>query len=78
MNDLLTVKELGALLGLGREATKAGIRNGELPGMKIGGLYRIRREWVEAYLLNPHTWNAPTPTPIFRTPGPISLKRKAS
>jgi excisionase family DNA binding protein len=78
MNDLLTVTELGALLGLGRDATRAGIREGSLPGKKIGGRYVIRREWVEAFLLSPNSWNATPPTPIFRTPGPISLRHKTA
>lgn len=77
MSDLMTIAELGPLLGLGRDATKAGIRRGELPGKKVGERYVIRREWVEAYIAGrPGFWDQQTAPVPFRTPGPRALDRK--
>ena len=61
--DLLTVDELGHLAGLGRDATRAAICRGDLPGQKIGARYVIRRAWVDAWLAAGPRWREALPSP---------------
>ena len=73
-----TIEDVQRICGLGRTATRKQVLEGTLPALKLGGKYVSRWEWINAWIADPHSWNATKPTPIFRTPGPISLKKKAS
>jgi hypothetical protein len=72
-----TIEDVQRACGLGRTATRNAVLRGELPARKIGGKYVSRWEWIHAWERG--EWPPmPQPTPIFRTPGPTALKRKAS
>ena len=73
-----TIDDVQRVCGLGRTATRSAVLRGELPAKKIGGKYISRWEWINAWLVNPDSWNATPITPIFRTPGPISLKKRSA
>lgn len=60
--------DLMAATGLGRDAVKAAIRNGELPGQKIGDRYVIPDAWFRAW--ERREW-IPTPKPEPSEPTPI-------
>ena len=50
MNGLLSIKEAAELAKVHRETISRLIRRGEIKTVKIGSLYRIRREDFEEYL----------------------------
>ena len=48
--QLLSVQEVGGLLGMGRSWVYEQIRSGQLPGVKLGGSVKVRREDLERYI----------------------------
>ena len=60
-----TVKDLMTVSGLGRDATKAAIRNGQLPGYVVGSRYVVPDEAFEDFC---HGRWTPTPQPVTPIP----------
>ena len=50
--DIVTVKDLQAMLGISRHLAYALIGDGDIPGMKIGNAYRIPKINVIRYALS--------------------------
>jgi excisionase family DNA binding protein len=50
MNDILDADEVAKLLRLNEQTVKRLANRGELPGFKIGGRWRFRREAIEEYI----------------------------
>lgn len=50
MPDLLTVTEVAHRLRVSRQAVHKGIQCGRFPAVRVGNLYRIRKEWLEEYI----------------------------
>lgn len=50
--ELLTIKEVAEILRISRQAASKAISDGRIKSMKIGGQYRISREWLEQYIKN--------------------------
>jgi excisionase family DNA binding protein len=48
--QLLSVAEVGGLLGMGRSWVYQQIKGGELPGVHLGGSVKVRREDLERYI----------------------------
>ena len=48
--DVLTVEEACAILKVGRVAICRALGRGTLPGVKVGGPWRISKNRLEAYL----------------------------
>jgi len=48
--QLLSVQEVGELLGLGRSWVYQQIRSGEMPSVHLGGSVKIKREDLEQYI----------------------------
>jgi len=48
--QLLSVAEVGGLLGMGRSWVYEQIKRGELPGVHLGGSVKVRREDLEGYI----------------------------
>ena len=50
-DEVLTIKEVAALLKIGEKTAYAMAQNGELPAFKVRGQWRFRRadllEWIE-------------------------------
>jgi excisionase family DNA binding protein len=46
----MTVSEVIAALGVGRNAVYAGLRNGDIPSVRVGKLYLISRDRFEKWL----------------------------
>lgn len=46
----LSAEEAADLLGLGLETTKRHLRAGRLPGRKVGRLWRVSREALDAFI----------------------------
>lgn len=51
-NDVITIKEVAEILGIGRLSATNLIKDGTIPSKKIGRLYRIRKQAVIDYLSN--------------------------
>ena len=51
-NQLLTTSEVASWLTMDETTVQRMSRNGELPGVKIGGRYRFRRADLEEWLNN--------------------------
>jgi excisionase family DNA binding protein len=49
-NDILDADEVAKLLKLNEQTVKRLANRGELPGFKIGGRWRFRREAIEEYI----------------------------
>jgi len=51
-NEILTLKELTALLKIAERTAYMMVQRGDLPGFKVGGQWRFKRadidEWMEA------------------------------
>jgi excisionase family DNA binding protein len=51
-DDILTIRDVAALLKIGEKTTYSMAQTGELPGFKVGGQWRFQRgdlkRWVEA------------------------------
>ena len=50
--DIVTVKDLQAMLGISRHLAYALIGDGDIPGMKIGNAYRVPKINVIRYALS--------------------------
>ncbi len=48
--QLLSVSEVGELLGMGRSWVYQQIRSGEIPSVQLGGSVKVRREDLEEYI----------------------------
>ncbi len=48
--QLLSVPEVGELLGMGRSWVYQQIRSGEMPSVSLGGSVKVRRQDLEAYI----------------------------
>lgn len=50
-SDLLNMREVSRELGMGKSWTYQRIKSGEIPSLRIGGNYKVRRrdlmEWIE-------------------------------
>ena len=46
----LTPKEIALLLGVHEETIRRYLRTGELPAIKLRGVYRVKREGFEEFL----------------------------
>ena len=51
--QLLSVSEVGELLGMGRSWVYNQIKSGEMPSVQLGGSVKVRREDLEEYIQNP-------------------------
>ncbi len=49
-DDILDADEVAELLRLNEQTVKRLANRGELPGFKIGGRWRFRREAIEEYI----------------------------
>lgn len=49
MAEFWSIKEAAAYLGVGYKTVYRLVRDGEIPAGKVGGVYRIRKEEVDAY-----------------------------
>ncbi len=49
-DDILDADEVAKLLKLNEQTVKRLANRGELPGFKIGGRWRFRREAIEEYI----------------------------
>ena len=47
--EVLTLVQLSRRLRCSQSNAARGIAEGKLPGVKVGGRYLIRREWVERF-----------------------------
>lgn len=66
-------QDLQKITGLGREAVKAGIRCGQLPGYVVGKKYVVPVDAFEAFRTG--KW-VPQPRPYFAVaPKPIHIKK---
>lgn len=68
-----SVQELMDVTGLGRDAVRAGIRCGQLPGYVVGVRYIVPRQAFEAFCRG--DWEPTLRMPI---PGPIRIIRDIS
>ncbi|EFH89676.1 DNA binding domain protein, excisionase family [Ktedonobacter racemifer DSM 44963] len=50
IDDILDADEVAKLLKLNEQTVKRLANRGELPGFKIGGRWRFRREAIEEYI----------------------------
>jgi excisionase family DNA binding protein len=50
--QLLSVSEVGELLGMGRSWVYQQIRSGEIPSVQLGGSVKVKREDLEEYIEN--------------------------
>ena len=50
--QLLSVSEVGELLGMGRSWVYQQIRSGEIPSVQLGGSVKVKREDLEEYIHN--------------------------
>ena len=50
--DILTVKQVGEMLRIGRNNAYELLRSGQLKSVKIGKAYRVPKKWVLEYLKN--------------------------
>lgn len=48
--DILTIRELAALLRVGEKTAYTLAQEGEVPGFKVGGQWRFRRTDIEAWI----------------------------
>ena len=50
--QLLSVSEVGELLGMGRSWVYNQIKSGEIPSVQLGGSVKVKREDLEEYIHN--------------------------
>lgn len=50
VNDILDADEVAELLRLNEQTVKRLANRGELPGFKVGGRWRFRRQDIEDYI----------------------------
>jgi len=53
--EYLTPKDIAQLLHVHEETVRRYIRMRQLPAVKLGGVYRVRREDLEKFLANRRT-----------------------
>ena len=68
MDDLLNLKEVAAILKIGRAAVQIWAKQGRIPAVKIGKSYRVRRRDLEAWFEAQRT--TPTEPRVNRKPPP--------
>ena len=51
-DEVLTMKEVAALLEIGEKTAYTMAQRGELPGFKVGGQWRFRRTDLDAWMDN--------------------------
>ena len=56
MDDLFTAEQVAAILQLSPKTIKDWLRAGKLPGCKIGRVWRVRKEDLEAFIQGARTW----------------------
>ena len=71
MTDLLTTKDLQAMLQVDRTTIYRMAENGRLPAVKVGGQWRFPREQVNAWLRQ-HSTPAAQPAPGAPHDGPVA------
>ena len=49
-SEILTLREVVALLKVGTKTTYSMAQSGELPGFKVGGQWRFRRSDLDAWI----------------------------
>lgn len=49
-DEILTVEEVSEILYIGRNTTYDLLRKGELPGFRIGRVWKIPRQALESYI----------------------------
>jgi excisionase family DNA binding protein len=52
--QLLSVSEIGELLGMGRSWVYQQIKSGEIPSVQLGGSVKVKREDLEEYIDSNH------------------------
>jgi excisionase family DNA binding protein len=57
MDELLTAEQAAAILQLSPKTIKDWLRAGKLPGCKIGRLWRVKPEDLEAFIQASHRWH---------------------
>jgi excisionase family DNA binding protein len=71
--EVLTTADVAKILRLSIKTVGDMMRNGELPAMRIGGVWRVRREsldeWMKRQELNSATKNSPLADSIPLGPG---------
>jgi excisionase family DNA binding protein len=50
VKSLLSVREVASVLGIGYKTAYRLVRSGDIPAMKVGGMYRVRSNDLENYL----------------------------
>ena len=50
--DIVTVKQVGEMLHIGRNNAYALVRSGQVKSVRIGKKYRVPKNWVLDYLKN--------------------------
>jgi len=48
--EILTIREVAAILKVGTKTTYTMAQSGELPGFKVGGQWRFRRGDIDAWI----------------------------
>jgi len=49
-DEILTIREVAALLKIGEKTTYTMAQSGELPGFKVRGQWRFRRSDIDAWI----------------------------
>jgi excisionase family DNA binding protein len=73
-SPFMTMVELAERWQLHHSTVARGIREGKLPGVKIGGRYLIRIEWVERFERGEAGFWTPTGEHVIRPTSPF-IKR---
>ena len=50
LDELLTLKEVAALLKIAERTTYMMVHRGNLPGFKVGGQWRFKRKDIDAWM----------------------------
>ena len=50
-NDVLAVKELCEILGIGKNTAYRLLQSGEIPSVRIGNQYKIPKRYLKEYLM---------------------------
>lgn len=66
MDNLLTVKEVAALLRVSAQTLYKMLENGGIPAVKVGSQWRFEREKVRAWLETRGANQRPDPDPVTR------------
>ena len=51
-NDIMTIKELSAYLKINQKTLYKLVKLGKLPGIKIGGMWRFKKEAIDTWMSN--------------------------